>query len=131
MNLGERFPVSQGKIDELLRRLGALGLDVRRIEESFIRGGGPGGQKINKTASCVQLAYAPLDLRVRCQESRSRSLNRFLALRELVDEAEIRLSPGTSKWLRDRERRRASKARAGRRARAKLNPKPGGPPPPG
>ena len=131
MNLGERFPVSPGKVGELLRRLERLRIDIRLIEESFIRGGGPGGQKINKTASCVQLSYAPLDLRVRCQESRSRSLNRFLALRELVDEAEVLLSPETSKRLRDLERRRASKARAGRRARAKLSPKPSEPLPPG
>ena len=131
MNLGERFPVSQGKLDDLLRRLAALALDVRLIDESFIRGGGPGGQKINKTASCVQLSYAPLDLHVRCQESRSRSLNRFLALRELVDQAEMKLSPGTSKRLRDIERRRASKSRAGRRARAKLSPPPSSPPLPG
>jgi protein subunit release factor B len=131
VNLTERFPVSPAKAEAVLARLRVLGLDPRLIEERFVRGGGPGGQKINKTASCVQLRYAPLDLAVRCQASRSRSLNRFLALRELVDQAEMRLSPGTSARLRDGERRRASKARAARRARARLSPKPSGPPPPG
>lgn len=132
MNLTERFPVSPGKVDALLRRLQGLGLQAGLIEESFVKGGGPGGQKINKTASCVQLRYAPLDLVVRCQSSRSRSLNRFLALRELVDRAEMRLSPGTSARLREIGRKRASKARAARRARAKLSPPtPSAPPPPG
>jgi protein subunit release factor B len=119
MNLAERFPVSPAKIEALLARIRALGIDPRLIEERFVRGGGPGGQKINKTASCVQLSYAPLGLGVRCQRERSRSLNRFLALRELVDEIELRVSPETSARLRDVERRRKSKARAGRRARAR------------
>ena len=65
------------------------------------------------------LRYAPLGLVVRCQQDRRRSVNRFLALRELVDQAEIRISPESSKRLRDIERKRSNKARAGRRARAK------------
>ena len=119
MNLGERFPVSPAKSEALLARIRTLAIDPALIEERFIRGGGPGGQKINKTASCVQLSYAPLGLTVRCQQDRSRSLNRFLALRELVDEIEVRVSPGTSQRLREIEKKRKSKARAGRRARAK------------
>lgn len=122
MNLGERFPVSQGKIDALLARIAALGIDPRLIDEQFLRGSGPGGQKINKTSSCVRLSYAPLQLDVRCQDSRSRSLNRFLALRELIDRIEMQVSPATSKRLKDLDRLRASKARAARRARAKHSP---------
>ncbi|HYF01414.1 MAG TPA: peptide chain release factor-like protein [Planctomycetota bacterium] len=119
MNLGEKFPVSPGKVEALLARMAALGIDAGLIEESFVRGGGPGGQKINKTASCVQLRYPPLDLVVRCQRERRRSLNRFLALRELVDEIEIRVSPSTSQRLQEIERRRRSKSRARRRSKAK------------
>ena len=103
----------------LVERLRVLGVDPRLIEESFTRGGGPGGQKINKTSNRVQLAYPPLDVAVRCQETRSRSLNRFLALRQLADQIEMKVSPGTSKRLRKIEKLRASKARAGRRARAR------------
>lgn len=120
VDLSERFPVSPGKVESLRARLAALGVDLRLVEERFTKGGGPGGQKINKTSNRVQLSYPPLGLEVRCQESRSRSLNRFLALRELADQIEMRLSPGTSKRLQDIERLRASKARASRRARAKL-----------
>lgn len=122
MNLSEKFPVSPGKIEALLARMAALGIDARQIEESFVRGGGPGGQKINKTASCVQLRYPPLGLVVRCQRERQRSLNRFLALRELVDEIEARLSPSTSLRLKDIDRLRRSKARARRRAKRKHAP---------
>ena len=121
MDLSERFPVTPGKVEALAARLRALGVDPRLIEESFTKGGGPGGQKINKTSNRVNLAYPPLGVAVHCQDSRSRSLNRFLALRELADQIEMKISPGTSARLKKIEKLRASKARAGRRARVKHN----------
>lgn len=119
MNLSADFGVSPGKASELLARIAALGIDPAAIDEQFVKGGGPGGSKINKTSNCVVLRYAPLGLVVRCQRDRHRSVNRFLALRELVDQVEIRVSPESSARLREIERKRRSKARAGRRARAK------------
>ena len=119
MNLTEAFDVSPAKVADVLRRLAELGLDAAAIEEQFVRGGGPGGSKINKTSNCVVLRYAPLDLTVRCQRDRRRTVNRFLALRELVDQAEMKLKPEASKRLRKIERKRRSKARSGRRARAR------------
>ena len=86
------------------------------IEEQFIKGGGKGGQKINKTSSAVLLKYPPLGLIVRCQRERQRSLNRLLALRELVDEIEVRVSPETSLRLNEIERLR--KKKAGRRRKS-------------
>ncbi|HVE39217.1 MAG TPA: peptide chain release factor-like protein [Planctomycetota bacterium] len=119
MNLTEGFDVSPAKVAELLARLATLRIDPAAIDEQFVRGGGPGGQKINKTSNCVLLRYPPLDLVVRCQRDRRRNVNRFLALRELVDRAEMAISPGSSKRLNDVERKRRNKARAGRRARAR------------
>ena len=119
MNLTEGFPVSPEKVSALLARISALGIDADAIDEQFVRGGGPGGQKINKTSNCVVLRYPALGLVVRCQQDRHRSLNRFLALRELVDQVEMKVSPGTSKRLQEIDRRRRNKARAGRRARKK------------
>src|SRR5258708_21953334 len=119
MNLTEGFDVSPGKVAELLARISALKIDPALIDEQFVRGGGPGGQKINKTSNCVVLRYPPLGLVVRCQRDRRRNVNRFLALRELVDQVEMKLSPRTSKRLQDIDRKRRNKSRAGRRARAK------------
>ncbi len=110
MNLGERFDVSPAKVEELKARIAKLGIHVSLIEESFVRGSGKGGQKINKTANCVQLYYPPLDVRVRCQRERKRTINRFLALRELVDRIEMKVSPETSQRLQDFERIRRRKA---------------------
>jgi protein subunit release factor B len=124
MNLTEGFDVSPGKIADVKARMAALGIDPARIDEQFVRGGGPGGSKINKTSNCVVLQYVPLGLVVRCQRDRRRSVNRFLALRELVDQIEMKVSPASSKRLRDIDKRRRNKARAGRRARARHSPTP-------
>ena len=61
MNLTEGFDVSPAKIADLLARIRALGIDAAVIDEQFVRGSGPGGQKINKTSNCVVLRYAPLE----------------------------------------------------------------------
>ncbi|KAK1760477.1 peptidyl-tRNA hydrolase [Echria macrotheca] len=53
------------------------------IEEFFIKGTGPGGQKINKTNSAVQLRHIPTGIVVKCQATRSREQNRKTA-RELL-----------------------------------------------
>jgi protein subunit release factor B len=119
VNLNESFPVSPAKLAELKSRIARLGIDVRLIEESFVRGGGKGGQKINKTANCVQLHYPPLDIRVRVQRERRRTVNRFLALRELVDQVEMKVSPETSQRLQEIERIRRRKSKRQERAQEK------------
>lgn len=54
------------------------------IEEDFLKGGrGPGGQKINKSNSKVQLTHKPTGLVVTCQYSRSQEQNRKKA-REIL-----------------------------------------------
>lgn len=119
MNALEPADLSPGKLAALMGRVAALGIDLAAVDEQFVKGGGPGGSKINKTSNCVVLRYAPLNLVVRCQQDRRRSINRYLALRELVDQVEMAVSPGTSRRLKEIERKRRNKARAGRRARAK------------
>ncbi|SGZ52821.1 CIC11C00000004755 [Sungouiella intermedia] len=54
------------------------------ITEEFLKGGrGPGGQKINKSNSKVQLTHKPTGIVVTCQYSRSQELNRKRA-REIL-----------------------------------------------
>lgn len=55
------------------------------LEESFILGGGPGGQKTNKTSSVVRLFHEPSGFSVKCGETRSRETNRWLARRQLAE----------------------------------------------
>jgi protein subunit release factor B len=122
MQLNEDFGVAPGKLEELKGRIARLKIDLRLVEESFSRGGGKGGQKVNKTSNRVQLSYPPLELRVACQRERKRSLNRFLALRELVDQAEMKISPETSERLREFDRLRKRKARSSAKSAEKHAP---------
>lgn len=103
--------ISSHKIALLREKMEFLKINWSDIEEKFVKGGGKGGQKINKTSNAVELIYPPMNLRVKCQRERSRALNRFIALRELVDEIEIKISPATSEKLREIEKIRKRKAR--------------------
>lgn len=115
MNWNELADVSPGKLQALRERLARLGIELSQIDEQFTKGGGPGGQKINKTANRVILQYRPLDLVIRCQRERRRSLNRFLALREMADQIEMKISPATSTRLKEWNRLRKQKDRRSRR----------------
>jgi protein subunit release factor B len=119
VNFPSHAPVTDAKRDALAARLARLGIDLARVEEPAIRSGGPGGQKVNKTASGVRLHYPLGDdaVIVKWTRERSHALNRFLALRALVDEVEARVSPATSERLREHERIRKRKSRSRRRAR--------------
>ena len=58
-------------------------LNESDLEERFVRGSGPGGQKINKTSNRVVLVHVPTGLRVECQDQRSLSANRKIARNKL------------------------------------------------
>lgn len=111
MNFPELSDITAAKVEALKARIARLGIDLRLVDEQFTRGSGNGGQKINKTSNAVLLRYPALGLVVKCQRERKRSLNRFIALRELVDEIEVRISPATSERLREIARIRKKKAR--------------------
>jgi protein subunit release factor B len=115
MNLNDFLSVSSAKVALLKERIVRLGIDMKLIEESFARGGGKGGQKVNKTSNAVVLSYPPLAMVVKVHRERERSLNRFLALRELVDQIEMKVSPGTSERLKEWERKRKAKDRQRRK----------------
>ena len=66
-------PETIAKIKSLMAEASVFEED---LEETFILGGGPGGQKTNKTSSVVRLIHPPSGLQVRCGENRSREINR-------------------------------------------------------
>ena len=112
--------VSITKKEQLQARMAELGIRESDLEESFILGSGAGGQKINKTASCVQLRHRPSGIDIKCQRSRSRELNRFLARRELCDRLEERVRGAASLRQQAAERIRRQKRRRSRRQQARM-----------
>lgn len=112
--------VSPGKERSLVERMQALGVREQDIDEQFVRSSGAGGQKVNKTSSCVVLHHRPTGIRVKCQRERSQALNRFLARRILLDKIESRLRGAESAEQREIARIRRQKRKRSRRAKEKL-----------
>ena len=104
------------QIDE---RLAALGLRADDVDERFVRGTGPGGQKINKTSSTVWLRHRPTGIEVRCQRERSQAANRELAWQELCGklEARARAAADAVVQAREAERRRTRQKSRGQKVR--------------
>lgn len=127
MNTGNEFDFLHD--EALAARLAALGVRAADCEERFILGSGPGGQKVNKTSSTVQLSHRQSGVEVRMQRERSQTRNRELAWTELADRleerkrAELAAVKGAKELerRRNRQRSRAQKARmlAGKKHRAK------------
>jgi peptide chain release factor len=112
--------ISLDKETALRERMERLGVREDEFRETFIRSSGPGGQKVNKTSTCVFLVHLPTGLSVKCQQERSQALNRFLARRLLLDRIE-RLRTGLVSAEKARiEKIRRQKRRRSVRAREKI-----------
>ena len=103
---------------QIQRRLDTLGVIPADVEEKFVRGSGPGGQKINKTSSTVCLRHGPTGVEVRVQRERSQAANRELAWQELCEKLEtaLRQAEAARRAAVEKERRRKRpKSRAQKR----------------
>jgi peptide chain release factor len=112
------FAVSPEKNRWLKERMELLGVAEEDLEERFVHASGRGGQHVNKSSSCVYLKHLPSGLEVKCMESRSQSLNRFLARRYLLEKVEALSGKATKKDLAI-EKLRRQKARRKRRGGGK------------
>jgi protein subunit release factor B len=118
---GSWFPsfrmITQEKWEKLYERMAAMGIREEELTENFIRGSGSGGQKINKTSSCVQLRHAPSGIEIKCQASRLQSSNRFFARRDLCEKLEEQTLGIKSQKKQEQEKIRRQKRRRSRRAK--------------
>jgi protein subunit release factor B len=117
------FAVSENKNRWLSEKMKALGIYEKDIVEKFVRSSGKGGQKVNKTSTCVYLKHIPTGIEVKCMKDRSQSINRFLARRELVENLEELLGRMTLRSLKA-EKIRKKKAKRGKRAKIKYHMSP-------
>ncbi len=113
MNLPPQSQLTDTKYNQILNLIKELQVNLDDIEEKFICGGGKGGQKINKSTNAVQLKHLPTGIIVKYQKHRQRSMNRILALRELLE----KLNPN-SKKNKKIEKIRKQKKRNKRRNKA-------------
>ncbi|KAH6892228.1 RF-1 domain-containing protein [Thelonectria olida] len=93
------------------------------IEEFYVKGSGPGGQKINKTNSAVQLRHTPTGIVVKSQATRSRDQNRKHArelLAQRVDELRNGDQSRSSIVGQIKQKRAASSSKKSRRKYKKL-----------
>ncbi|MEM1295347.1 MAG: peptide chain release factor-like protein [Verrucomicrobiota bacterium] len=110
--------VSAEKQSALEERMESLGIYEDDLVEKFVLGTGSGGQKINKTHSCVWLKHEPSGHEVKCQSGRSRAMNRYIARSQLCEMLEeerrqrkLRRQRAAAK-ARNRNRRPSAAARA-------------------
>ncbi|MDA0323046.1 MAG: peptide chain release factor-like protein [Verrucomicrobia bacterium] len=113
-------PISSAKWRSLRTRMVRLEIREEDLVEKFVLGSGSGGQKVNKTASCVSLRHAESGLSVKVQRSRSRESNRYFARRDLCDKLAEKLLGEKTARRQAQEKIRRQKRRRSRRAKAQM-----------
>ncbi|MBI4836564.1 MAG: peptide chain release factor-like protein [Candidatus Abawacabacteria bacterium] len=112
------FPVELSP--HLLEKAQALHIFSQDIGEQFIRGSGKGGQKINKTSSCVLLKHIPTSIEVRCQKHREQSKNRLSAYKLLILKVEQQKKGSASALAQKIFKLRKQKQKRSKRAKEKM-----------
>ena len=121
------FGVTERKVVEIEQRMKKCKLSEKDLEEKFVRSRGAGGQKVNKTSTCVHLRHVPSGLAVKMQKSRSQGLNRYYARKRLCEMLENKLlgkeSPEAKRLskIRKQKDRRRRKTLGGHAQKQSLN----------
>lgn len=97
-----------------------LHLSKKDVIEKFIRAGGPGGQKVNKSSSCVYLKHLPTGIEVKMSRERSQALNRLFAWRRLAEKIEERTLRKKSERQKRIAKIRRQKRKRSKRAKEKI-----------
>lgn len=114
------FSVNPAKENTLKTKMYALNIYEKDIKESFIRSGGKGGQKVNKTSTCVYLKHIPTGIEIKCQKERSQALNRYHARVILLKKIEQLIKGKESEERQRIEKIRRQKRKRSRRVKEKI-----------
>ena len=110
-----KFPVTEAKANALIERMERCGLKESDISEKFIRSSGPGGQKVNKTATCVYIMHNPTGFEIKCDKARSQRLYRYNARKFFSEYIERNTAGLKSKQQEKEDKLRKQKLRRRRR----------------
>ena len=112
--------ITKAKRQALEEKMKKLSIYEKDLQEKFIRSSKKGGQKLNKTSTCVYLKHIPTGIEVKCQRERSQALNRFIARRIIANKIEaVKLGKLSEENKRIAKIRR-QKRRRSRRAKEKM-----------
>jgi len=112
--------IKKEKIDALKQRMKKLNIQEKDLIEKFILGTGRGGQKIQKTHSCVYLKHIPTNIEIKCQRERSREMNRFFARQTLCNKIEQKLFKAQSLEQKKIYKIKKQKKRRSRKMKQKI-----------
>lgn len=112
--------ITKAKQEAQVKRMEKLGIREEDLEERFVRGSGSGGQKINKTSSCVWLIHKPSGIEVKCQRDRAQSMNRFHARSELCEKIAEKTEGEQSARQQRTEKIRRQKRKKSQRAKNRM-----------
>ncbi|CAI5705995.1 hypothetical protein KXD40_009623 [Peronospora effusa] len=111
------FPLHSRVLSSSAEQPTDIQLKESDLDESFVKGSGKGGQKINKVRNCVLLTHLPTGLQVRTQKTRSLDGNRRIARKLLIQKLDDYMNGSLSKNSVKIEHLRRKKAN--RRAKSK------------
>ena len=97
-----------------------LGIRDKDLTVKYILGSGSGGQKINKSHTAVYLKHLPTGIEVKCQQTRSRSLNYYYAHMSLCEKLEKKLLGEKTAKEKEASKIRRQKKRRSRRSKEKM-----------
>ena len=104
----------------LVKKATELGVFEKDVVESYVVGSGKGGQKVNKTSSCVVLKHLTSGTIVRCQKHREQSKNRLSAYKLLILKIEDQIKGNKSDRAKAVFKIRKQKQRRSRKAKEKI-----------
>ena len=114
------MPVKPEKQKALALKMEELEIFESDLVEKFILGSGKGGQKVNKSSTCVYLKHLPSGLQVKCQKGRSQDLNRYYARQELCEKLSALRSDHESEKEKEIYAIKRQKKRRSRRSKLKI-----------